>query len=482
MNKPTLRSDPPSSWLHLGASAFFRAHQAYYLNLLHQLGDTSWEMHLGNIRNSSSQDLLQQLKSQNGTYTLEVISPDGEISYQSISCVKNIILWNPSISNTIEIGIQKNTKIISFTVTETGYYLTDQGSLDLCHPSIQNDLNAENEVETLYGALYPILNERMHQNAPITLLSCDNLRNNGDSFRQGLIDFVKAKNNEALLLWLSDHVATPNSMVDRITPKFDESTHARMKSHGQPYDVAPVTCEHYSRWVIQNKFADAHPSLARVGVEFVKDVAPYEEAKIRLLNASHSGLAWMGALTGYSYIHEVLKDQYIKNLIQEYSEKEVAFALKSHGIEIDTAFECKGILNRFRNPYVKDTVARVSSDSISKLHGFIVPTIKDCLNQNKIPHAALKIVALYFLFLEKAYRQALTFAYEDREFETLDLEAIFTSPSPEIAFTQTEVLFGSLTTKAEFQQHLVNAIQEVKHHFFVSRQENNEDVKNEQSI
>ncbi|MEX5538714.1 mannitol dehydrogenase family protein, partial [Pseudomonas syringae] len=106
--------------------------------------------------------------------------------------------------------------------------------LDLCHPSIQNDLNAENEVETLYGALYPILNERMHQNAPITLLSCDNLRNNGDSFRQGLIDFVKAKNNEALLLWLSDHVATPNSMVDRITPKFDESTHARMKSHGQP--------------------------------------------------------------------------------------------------------------------------------------------------------------------------------------------------------------------------------------------------------
>ncbi|MCF9034027.1 mannitol dehydrogenase family protein [Acinetobacter nectaris] len=480
MNKPSLKSDSPSLWLHLGASAFFRAHQAYYLNKLHQLGDLSWEMHLANIRNSHSQKILEQLKSQNGYYTLEIISPNGHIEYEPVYSLKNIILWNPSISNTVETGTHPNTKIISFTVTEGGYFLTDQGNLDLSHPDILNDLNSHTEIQTLYGALYLILHERMQQlgqQGAVTLLSCDNLRNNGESFKKGLMDFIKAKKDDALLSWVTQYVSAPNSMVDRITPKFDASIHTRMQAAGLKADLEPLTCERYTRWVVQDSFIHGRPQLERVGVEFVKDVTPYEEAKIRLLNASHSGLAWMGALINKAFIHETLDNVYIQTLIKEYAKEDVAKALKMHGIEIDTTLEIATILERFKNPYVKDTVARVSSDSISKLHGFIVPTIKDSFSQNHIPTAALKISALYFLFLEKHYAQQLDFIYEDRAFDTIDLSDIFTHATPEKAFVETEVLFGSLTTQTEFREHLLKAILEVKNYFALSRQSNNEELK-----
>lgn len=462
MSRQEVETDLTHIWLHLGASAFFRSHQAFYLNELHKKGDKSWQMHLANIRNSASQETLQQLQKQDGNYTLEIVSPDGHTDYQPIECIKKIILWDSKLQSVVSSGAHPATKIISFTVTESGYFLKEDGSLDLEHPAIQADLLAESEINTLYGTLYRILDQRMQNDAgPVNLLCCDNLRDNGTSFSVGLRDFIQAKNNNALLSWVEHNTSAPNSMVDRITPKFDPSIHERMAKQQLPHDEVPLTCEHYTRWVLENHFAAPHPNLSQVGVELVKDVAPYEEAKIRLLNASHSGLSWYGALTHKTYIHETLEPA-ITSIFEVYAKDNVEFALKSRGIALNANVECKTILDRFRSPYVKDTVARVSSDSISKLRGFILPTIKDCLDRNKIPFAALKLLALYYLFLEKHYHNALDFEYKDSAISEINLEHIFSASNPITEFVNYSALWGSLIDNETFTHELISAIEDAK--------------------
>lgn len=458
MSRKSTEPNSENIWLHLGASAFFRAHQAYYLNQLNQEGNHHWHVSLANIRNSSSQETLKQLQQQNGTYTLEIISPAGEFNYQTIECLDQILLWDHRLQSTVNVGANPNTKIISFTVTEGGYFLKEDNHLDIDHPAIQNDLSNSGEIQTLYGALYDILNLRMkQQHAPVTLLCCDNLRSNGDSFAKGLLDFVRAKGNMQLVTWIKQFTSAPNSMVDRITPKVNEKSIERVQSQQKHTDAVPISCEHYTRWVLEKDFISDHPQLAKVGVEFVDDVLPYEEAKIRLLNASHSGLAWFGALHSHTFIHETLAPS-ICNTLTYYAKHDVKAALESHKIYINTDVECKTILDRFSSPYVRDTVARVASDSISKLRGFILPTIKDCLTQGKIPEYALKLVASYFYFLQRYQQGQLPFEYLDSALDDTTITEVFQNSDPITTFATHIGLFGSLAEDHTFYSELIKTI------------------------
>src|SRR5471030_1919770 len=200
LKEVTMNTKKKFIWLHLGASAFHRAHQSWYLNRLKESGDNDWQLSLANIRNCAAQKNLQQLTLQKGRYTLESISPQGETHYQTIRAIENIILWEEGLFPLIAEGARQETKIISFTVTEGGYYLKDNGHLDTSDIAIRKDLDEEATSTTLYGALVKIFRERMQlDSGPVTLLSCDNLRNNGDRFHFGLIEFIKAKNDPALL-------------------------------------------------------------------------------------------------------------------------------------------------------------------------------------------------------------------------------------------------------------------------------------------
>lgn len=458
MSRQTIEPNSENIWLHLGASAFFRAHQAYYLNQLNQKGNHPWHVSLANIRNSSSQDTLKQLQQQNGTYTLEIISPSGDFNYETIECLDQILLWDHRLQSTVNVGANPKTKIISFTVTEGGYFLKEDNNLDLEHPAIQNDLSATGEIQTLYGVLYDILALRMkNQSGPVTLLCCDNLRSNGDSFAKGLNDFVQAKGNTELLAWIEEFTSAPNSMVDRITPKVNDQSIERVQAQQDQSDAVPISCEHYTRWVLEKDFVNDHPQLSKVGVEFVDDVLPYEEAKIRLLNASHSGLAWYGALHKHTFIHETLAPSICETLTN-YAKHDVKDALHHHQIDINTNVECKTILDRFSSPYVKDTVARVASDSISKLRGFILPTIKDCLIQGKNPKYALQLVASYFYFLQRNQQNQLSFEYQDSALNDIAIDQVFQHSDPITAFATHAGLFGSLTEDPAFYTELIKTI------------------------
>ncbi|MEE3652596.1 MULTISPECIES: D-arabinitol 4-dehydrogenase [unclassified Brenneria] len=451
-----------STWLHLGAGAFFRAHQAWYLNQLRQKGDDHWHMALSNIRNSATQKTLQQLKAQNGRYTLETLSPDGERGYETIDAVDQILLWDSRLASTVAVGADPNTKIISFTVTEGGYFLDDDDHLDLSHPAIQADLRDEGEINTLYGALTLILTaRRQQQSGPVTLLCCDNLRQNGDSFSQGMREFLAAKQRPDLMAWMTEQTTAPNSMVDRITPKFDDALYTRLRQQGITGDAVPLSCESFARWVIEDNFASARPALEQVGVEFVDDVTPVEEAKIRLLNASHSGIAWAGALQGRRYIDESLPAQ-VTDWIRDYVLQDVSPSLEKRGVVLDLPTECDSVLARFGNRWVRDTVARVSSDSIAKLHGFIVPTLKDSYRQERVPQATLRLAALFFLFMQRHHRGELPFSYEDRAIDSIEVDRIFSADDPLAVFADQPALFGVVRRHKDFTDHLRAAVDEVR--------------------
>ncbi|MDT3723241.1 D-arabinitol 4-dehydrogenase [Pseudomonas oryzihabitans] len=448
-----------SIWLHLGAGAFHRAHQAWYLNLLKNAGHCEWGLSLANIRNSATQLTLQQLARQQGRYTLEIISPEGDKQYQTITVVDQVILWDELLRTLIAQGANPRTKIISFTVTEGGYFLKEDGHLDVEHHAILADLSERGESSTLYGALCKILRARMLSGGePVTLLSCDNLRNNGSSFYRGLLDFVAAKNDLPLLNWIQQNTSAPNSMVDRITPKINTAIHARLTDDGIHDDQVPVSCEAFSQWVLEDDFIAGRPPLENVGVEFVSSVTPYEEAKIRVLNASHSGVAWAGALLGKQYIDESLLPQ-VKTWIRSYVSEDVKPALQP--TEIDVDYYSATILKRFSNTWIRDTNQRVSSDSIAKLHEFIIPTLKARYQMGHTPKATLILPALWFRFMHKRHQGQLAFEYQDRALNSVDFNTIFTSNDPLSAFARTKKIFGGISDQPTFVDDLRHALARV---------------------
>ncbi|CNL83413.1 D-arabinitol dehydrogenase [Yersinia intermedia] len=292
----------PAVWLHIGAGSFHRAHQAWYLHRLRAAGDNRWSIALANIRDDAT-PLLATLAAQNGEYMLETVTPAGERQYEKITSLRKIIPWDKELNHLVEQGSKPETRVISFTVTEGGYYLDNQFNLQQDNADIQADLNGD--CRTIYGAISRILLQRQQlHSGPVTLLNCDNLRHNGERFRHCLLQFLALRDQQSLLSWATDQTRSPNTMVDRITPRPSDDIAPRVLEQTGFADKAPVMGESFIQWVIEDDFIAGRPALENVGVEMVESVLPYEEAKIRILNASHSCIAWAGTLIGQSYIHE----------------------------------------------------------------------------------------------------------------------------------------------------------------------------------
>ena len=277
--------------LHLGLGSFHRAHQAVYLHQLQQTGDTRWALAGGNIRPDMA-ETIDALIAQNGAYTLETVTPQGERSYTRISSIQTVVRHDPMLSGLIRLGADANTRIISFTVTEAGYYLDAKDRLDLNFADLRADLEAVKDGRpgsTIYGALTAILRARMQAEAgAVTLLNCDNLRHNGDRSRSGLLQFLELAGDSDLLAWVKANTSSPNAMVDRITPRPTPAVAERVLAATGIDDPAALMGESFIQWVIEDNFIAGRPAWEAVGVEMVDSVQSYEEAKIRLLNATHS--------------------------------------------------------------------------------------------------------------------------------------------------------------------------------------------------
>jgi D-arabinitol 4-dehydrogenase len=442
-------SKPPSpdglTILHIGLGSFHRAHQAVYLHRLRESGDTSWSIVGGNIR-ADMADTMTALIAQHGQYTLETVSPAGERRYERVRSIREVIPYDPTLARLIEVGADPATRIISFTVTEAGYYLDAKNRLDTGYPDLVGDLEGRTRC-TIYGAVAAILRERVNRGgAPVTLLNCDNLRSNGERFRAGLLDFLDRRGETALRRWVDASTSCPNDMVDRITPRPLPEVAQRVQAATGWDDHAPVMGESFIQWVVEDRFIAGRPAWERVGVEMVGSVHAYEEAKIRVLNATHSCIAWAGTLRGLSYIHEGVAVPEIRRMAFDYVTVDVIPCLDTpeHPCPVDLRAYRDVVLDRFSNPHLRDTNQRVAMDGFSKIPGFIVPTLRECLARGApMDHTAM-LPALFFAVLGRWHRGELAYEYQDGVMDPAVAHAYFAAPDPLAAFCRDPVLWGTL--------------------------------------
>lgn len=445
--------------LHLGLGSFHRAHQAVYLNHLIEMGEREWSIVAGNIRPEMA-DTLAALAAQGGEYTVETIAPDGDHRYERITSIRRVVAYDPSLSALIDLGARPETLIISFTVTEAGYYLDSDDRLDSRHDELRRDLEGTTR-STIYGAMAAILRERMARaSPPVTLLNCDNLRSNGERFHAGFLDFLKRRHEQGLSQWVQAHTSCPNSMVDRITPRPSPEVGERVRRATGWDDRVPVMAERFTQWVIEDKFSNHRPAWERVGAELVASVLPYEEAKIRILNASHSCIAWAGTLMNLTYIHESVRVAVIRQMAHAYVTDDVIPCLSPNGRAgpVDLAAYRDIVLERFSNPDLMDTNQRVAMDGFSKIPGFIVPTLRERLELGAPIQSTAMLPALFFLFLARWHDRTLAYTYQDQAMDPAAAHGFFTAADPLAAFCRHPVLWGSLAGDARLHSAIGSAL------------------------
>lgn len=410
MNRPRRNR---SVMLHLGLGAFHRAHQAAYFQLLHDRGDERWVLASGNVR-PDMEATANALRQQQGRFTLEEVAPTGESGYSRIASIRRVIPWQASLDPLVEVGADPETRIISFTVTEAGYYLDAQGVLDESHPDMQADLKLARSDRggcTVYGALASVLSERSRRGSgAVTLLCCDNMRHNGALSRSGLLQFIERSGNAPLLGWVRANTSSPDSVVDRITPRPTAELRERVRAATGVVDRAPVMSEAYLQWTIEDRFCNGRPDWEQVGVQMVDRVEPFEDAKIRILNGSHSVIAWAGALLGYTKVHEAVVDERISRWVAAYL-RDVIQCLEPSPVDLHQYQ--RNVLARFSNAALGDTLQRVTLDSFAKLKQFIVPTICERLRAGESIEGVALAPALYLRFLRQWRQGEKMWMYED---------------------------------------------------------------------
>jgi D-arabinitol 4-dehydrogenase len=458
-------SEEPLSIVHLGLGSFHRAHQAVYLQRLRARGDTRWRSIAGNLRPDATAT-LDALRAQGGRYTLETVSPAGERRYEEIAALHDVVAWREGLDEIIAAAAAPGTRIISFTVTEAGYYLDARDHLDVTAPDVASDLSQlhagalRGRSTTLYGALAAILRRRMREGAgPVTLLNCDNLRHNGDRSRAGLREFIACLGDPELAQWFETQTSQPNAMVDRITPRPTSDVVARVKAVTGRDDPAALMAESFIQWVIEDRFIAGRPDWPAVGVEMVESVHPYEEAKIRLLNATHSCIAWAGTLAGYRHIHEGTSDAEILGFARDYATHDAIPVLEPSPIDLPRYRDV--VLERFGNPDILDTNQRVAMDGFSKIPGFIAPTVRERLARGQRIDAVAMLPALFLAFLGRWHRGTLPFDYEDQAMDVAAAHAMCAAPDPVAALAAEPSLWGAVAGDPRLIQALRGAAQRV---------------------
>lgn len=435
-----------NTWLHIGLGSFHRAHQAWYLHRLIASGDSRWHIAAGNIRNDAEK-VVQALAEQQGRYVLETVSPEGEREYEQITSIQKLLPWQEDLQPLIAEGANAQTKVIAFTVTEGGYYLNTSHRLEVNNADLASDLKGS--CKTIYGVITRILEARIANGAgPLTLLNCDNVRHNGERFHDGLVEFLQLTGRTSVIAWLHENATCPNTMVDRITPRPAADLPARIKAQTGIDDKAPVMGETFIQWVIEDNFRAGRPALEAVGVELVDSVIPYEEAKIRILNASHSCIAWAGTLVGQQYIHESTLTDFIYQIADRYVTEDVIPCLGDNGIDLPVYRDV--VLKRFTNPYIQDTNQRVAADGFSKIPAMIAPTLRECYERGARPEATAMLPALFYVFMEQWHLGALPYEYQDGILDAAAVHAMFESADPIAAYAGDKALFGDLTGREDF--------------------------------
>jgi mannitol 2-dehydrogenase len=448
---PTPSYDPgdvTTGVVHFGVGGFHRAHQAMYHDLLMNQGKAlDWGI-CGVGVMAPDRRMKEVLTAQDGLYTLVIKHPDGTYEPRVIGSIVEYLFAPDDPEAVIEKMAAESTRIASLTVTEGGYNIhAVTGEFDATNPDVVADLEPGTLPKTTFGLITEALRRRRERGlTPFTVMSCDNLQGNGHLTQMVFTAFARLRDPE-WGDWVQQEVKFPNSMVDRITPVTTDDDRAQVRERFGVDDKWPVVCEPFTQWVLEDKFNAGRPPYEDVGVQIVEDVVPYELMKLRLLNAGHQALAYFGYLCGYRLVHDAAQDPMFRKFLLDYMNEEATPTLAPVGVDLDKYKHT--LIERFSNPEVRDTIARLAAESSDRIPKWVLPVIREQLAKGGDIRLATAIVASWARYAEGVDDGGQPIEVVDRLKDSLMQIARRNREDPD-AFIANRELFGDLVDNKEF--------------------------------
>ena len=376
------KSECQTGIVHIGYGNFHRAHQAMYIDkYMEETGDLRWGIVAVNLRNEGFREI--------DDYILKTPS-----DYKLIRSHLDYIDWTKNRTIAKHMLTLPSVHLITITVTESGYV---PGS-------------------PLFEYLACGLRNR---NNPITILCCDNIRQNGIVLETQFLAYLYQTNQHELADWVRENVKFPSCMVDRITPRTTDALRQEVEELFPGFGSTTVQTEEYTQWVIEDKFASDFPDLTKVGVVITDDIEPYEETKIRILNGGHTSLAYLGALSGYDTFDQVMNDPIHRNHFKQLQKEEIA-----PSIDIELPFDIHEYIDiveeRFSNATNLDELDRICMDGFTKFHTFVVPSLRKCLEQDKRPMHIYKSIVAWYIYSRRFARGCTKIRYNEPNWTLLE--------------------------------------------------------------
>ncbi|RUX75425.1 mannitol dehydrogenase family protein [Mesorhizobium sp. M7A.F.Ca.US.006.04.2.1] len=382
--------------VHLGVGAFHRAHQAAYVDDCLAAGETDWSITGVSLRSADTRDALTP---QDGLYTLAIRS-SGTEKLQVIGSITAMLVAPEDPSAVLAALTDPRTRIVTLTITEKAYLRAAGGGLDAAHPDIAHDLANPQMPKTAHGFLTEALARRRAAGTPpFTVLCCDNLPANGATLHRLLTEFAElrdAKHGVKSDVRIADHiahqVAFPSSMVDRIVPATTDADRARIAEELGAEDAWPVMTEPFCQWVVEDNFPAGRPDWEQFGVTMVRDVGPFEDMKLRLLNGSHSAIAYLGLLSGHATVDRAFADPAIRQFVDALWAEAIPTLPEDAGL--DTSAYTAELAERFANTALAHRTAQIANDGSQKLPQRIVASAIECLEAGtELVHLTLVVAA-----------------------------------------------------------------------------------------
>lgn len=357
--------------VHIGIGAFHRAHMAAYVDAVLDT-DPSWGIIGANLRRP---DTKQALEPQDYLYTVAVRDAAGTKT-RVIGSIVNIIDASENVDALIGQMSAPEIRIVSLTVTEKGYcHEAATGSLRLDHPDIVRDLATPDTPRSAPGVIVAALRRRREAGLPgFTVLSCDNLPSNGRVAERVVIEYA-AQIDVDLAEWITNNVTFPSTMVDRIVPATTDQDRNDIATLTGLHDAWPVVTEPFSQWVVEDNFVAGRPAWEAHGVQLAQDVEPFENMKLRMLNGSHSTIAYLGLLAGHNVVSEAVGDASIGSLLYKLMTEEIIPTLNLPGVDLFAYRD--SLLKRFANPALNHRLRQIAMDGSQKLPQRILAPMRD---------------------------------------------------------------------------------------------------------
>ncbi|WP_375400730.1 mannitol dehydrogenase family protein [uncultured Amnibacterium sp.] len=450
-------SDLVTGIVHIGVGSFHRAHQAAVVDRLLSMGHARDFAICGVGILPQDRRIADVLMQQDGLYTLVLKHADGRREGRIIGSIVDFFFAPDEPAAVIERLAHPDTRIVSLTITEGGYGIDPvHGEFVADEPGVQHDLTAPEEPVTVFGYVIAALALRRARGIPpFTVLSCDNIQGNGHVARKSFTAFARLV-DPALGDWVDRSVAFPNTMVDRVTPVTSDADRADVRTRFGIDDAWPVVAEPFFQWVVEDRFPAGRPPLELAGVDLVDDVAPYEAMKLRCANCTHQVICYFGTLLGLRTADEALADPRIRALARSYLFDEALPTLTPiPGVDLGRYAET--VIERFANPAIGDTLARIRAFGSDRLPKWLLPVVRDNLAAGRSVRIAAAVCAAWARYCEGTDDAGRVVEVVDRLSDELTATALGQRQHAS-AFIERRDLFGDLVDDPRFREPYLQAL------------------------